>query len=223
MKDLKSQLQSVADVLNFETEESRIAKFKDIILNTCRNSPDLPNAKIKTIAKSGSIYIEFDVPFHTTKKFGQLRIGDHPEKKYLGYRWQVRTDVDSHFTQQKEGKTHTQFIFSLKEQDELFDKMREFYSEISMHLSKHHDDVTIENVISQLKYFRYRDLTKNTFNTVLINASKFIDVYNVDYGYNVSRASIQRWISGDHKAKDTEIVLGRLLHAIKKGKYNYEK
>ena len=62
--------------------------------------------EIITVAQSGSVYCCFkDKPW-----LGKLRIGDHPEKICLGYRWHMRMDLQNPEVLDEKG--HRQFLYS---------------------------------------------------------------------------------------------------------------
>lgn len=61
-------------------------------------------AYIFDVAGTGSVYVHFN-----EKKLGKLRVGDHKEKKCLGYRWQIRTDLVA--PRVADSKGHKQFLY----------------------------------------------------------------------------------------------------------------
>lgn len=69
------------------------------------------HTEIVTIAKSGSCYVRFVDP-----RMGQIRIGDHNERKWYGYKWQIRLDLKQRYTDQSKG--HKRYFYPPSEIEE---------------------------------------------------------------------------------------------------------
>lgn len=80
-------------------------------------------ASIFKVAQTGSVYVHFDNP-----KLGKLRVGDHKEKKSLGYRWQLRTDIITSKVIQDKG--HNQFFYPEDEVPQLVAHIKNYYNKI---------------------------------------------------------------------------------------------
>lgn len=98
-------LESIAENLLFELGKARI------------------KANIITIANTGSIYIRFK-----DKRMGQIRIGDHNERKKYGYKWQLRTDIDKPY--EDYNKTHRRFFFPITQYKKAVDRMIRYHNSI---------------------------------------------------------------------------------------------
>ncbi len=80
-------------------------------------------ASIFKVAQSGSVYVHFG-----NTKLGKLRVGDHKEKKSLGYRWQLRTDIITSKVIQDKG--HNQFFYPEDEIPQLVSHIKNYYNKI---------------------------------------------------------------------------------------------
>lgn len=99
------------------------------------DNPELANAIIKLlkeanikasifkIALTGSVYIHFSNP-----ALGKLRVGDHKEKKHLGYRWQLRTDIKEPITKMEKG--HKQFLYPVTHLSNLINHIKNYYNKV---------------------------------------------------------------------------------------------
>lgn len=74
-------------------------------------------------AASGSCYLTFP-----DERIGQGRIGNHDELSRLGYRWQVRWDLDEKKVVKHKG--HNQFIYPSNQLRELASHIYNYYQKI---------------------------------------------------------------------------------------------
>ena len=74
-------------------------------------------------AVSGSCYLTFP-----DDRLGQGRVGNHNEKKCLGYIWQVRWDIKEMYVDKSKG--HNQFIYPSNGLRELADHIHNYYQKI---------------------------------------------------------------------------------------------
>lgn len=81
------------------------------------------DAAIFKVADTGSVYVHF-----TNPKLGKLRVGDHNEKKDLGYRWQIRTDITD--SEVKQNKGHNQFFYPVDQIPQFLRHIRNYYNKI---------------------------------------------------------------------------------------------
>lgn len=74
--------------------------------------------RIHAKAQTGSIYIKF-----ADSKIGALRVGDHPGKPRLRYRWSLRTDINLPATHPH---PHNQYHYPAHMLDQLCDHIRNY-------------------------------------------------------------------------------------------------
>lgn len=136
LSTFQQQLLGISNELELELPQKHYSSIdiSEYILEKCNNDKLLPDATIKASANTGSIYINFNVSFKTTKKFGQLRIADHEGYEHLGYRWNLRSDKEKSVTENSYndyGKfSHIRYIFSFGDVDIMLDAMKTFLQEI---------------------------------------------------------------------------------------------
>lgn len=76
-------------------------------------------SEVVSIATTGSSYLRFP-----NNDIGGLRIGDHPERRRYGYRWQLRTDIDKPYIDRKKG--HNQYFYPVTSIKELVNKIKQY-------------------------------------------------------------------------------------------------
>ena len=124
---MNNQLLNIAKTLNLKTYITEKEKAITKIINFF-DDPNLPDITLYKEADSGSTYFKFDyIHQHGDKQFGQLRIGDHLEKKNLGYRWQLRYDITESYSNVKHMKSHTQYYYPFSELSKMLSDMKQFY------------------------------------------------------------------------------------------------
>jgi len=74
-------------------------------------------------ARTGSVYIRF-----RGADIGQCRVGDHDERRRLGYRWQVRLDLAESTVDTLKG--HKQFYYAASELEDAISHIRNYYNKV---------------------------------------------------------------------------------------------
>ena len=87
------------------------------------------SAFIFKVAQTGSVYVHF-----TNSKIGKLRVGDHDEKINLGYRWQLRLDIDKHYVINDKG--HNQFFYPVAMIENLVNHINNYRRKIEVASAK---------------------------------------------------------------------------------------
>ena len=74
-------------------------------------------------AGSGSCYISF-----LDERLGKCRVGNHAEKGNVGYRWQIRTDIESNYISNQKG--HRQYFYKSGDLEGVVKHMKNYLNKI---------------------------------------------------------------------------------------------
>lgn len=86
--------------------------------------------QLTTVAKTGSTYCHFpDLP-----EMGKLRIGDHNERRNLGYRWQLRVDRTGSWVDTQKG--HKRFFYGIDKVEDLAKHLIRYANAINRRLNQ---------------------------------------------------------------------------------------
>lgn len=79
--------------------------------------------RIISIGTTGSCYIGF-----VDQRMGKIRVGDHPERKKYGYRWQVRLDLKVSYM--NEDKGHPRYFYPAADLEKVVGHMARYLTAI---------------------------------------------------------------------------------------------